>query len=84
MAKEETHIGYKTEEIMLEIQNDIELRYDKTKSWIDALTDYCIEFDVEENQIVKYLSPALLSKIKDEAKSLNLIKKDKFDIEIPF
>ena len=24
MAKEETHIGYKTEEIMLEIQNDIE------------------------------------------------------------
>ncbi len=84
MAKEETHIGYKTEEIMLEIQNDIELRYDKTKSWIDALTDYCIEFDVEENQIVKYLSPALLSRIKDEAKSLNLIKKDKFDIEIPF
>lgn len=84
MTKEETHIGYKTEEIMLEIQNDIELRYDKTKSWIDALTDYCIEFDVEENQIVKYLSPALLSRIKDEAKSLNLIKKDKFDIEIPF
>lgn len=84
MSKEETHIGYKTEEIMLEIQNDIEERFNKTNSWIDALSEYCVQYDVEETQIVQYLSPALISRIKDEAKSLNLIKKDKFDIEIPF
>jgi hypothetical protein len=84
MSKEDSHIGYKTEEIMLEIQNDVEAKYVLTNSWIDALSEYCIQYDVEETQIVQYLSPVLIKNIKQEAKSLNLIKRDNFDIEIPF
>lgn len=84
MSKEETHIGYKTEEIMLEIQNEVELNYKKSQSWIESLAEYCTKYDVEEHNIVKYLSPALVERIKSEAKQLNLIKKDKFDIELPF
>ncbi len=84
MSKEDFHIGYKTEEIMLEIQNDVEAKYALTNSWIDALSEYCIQYDVEETQIVQYLSPVLIKNIKQEAKSLNLIKRDNFDIEIPF
>jgi hypothetical protein len=84
MSKEDSHIGYKTEEIMLEIQNDVEAKYVLTNSWIDALSEYCIQYDVEETHIVQYLSPVLIKNIKQEAKSLNLIKRDNFDIEIPF
>lgn len=84
MSKEDSHIGYKTEEIMLEIQNDVEAKYVLTNSWIDALSEYCTQYDVEETHIVQYLSPVLIKNIKQEAKSLNLIKRDNFDIEIPF
>ncbi len=80
----ETHIGYKTEEIMLDIQNEVENNYKKCQSWIESLSEYCVKYDVEEQNIVKYLSPVLTERIKSEARKLNLIKKDKFDIELPF
>lgn len=43
--------------------------------YIDAITEYCESIGLEIDVAAKLLTPAITSKITDEARNLNLIEK---------
>ena len=45
-------------------------------TYIDAMTEYMVEHQLEAKQVAKLISPAFLEKVTEEAERNNVIKKD--------
>jgi hypothetical protein len=45
-------------------------------SYIDAMTEYMVEHEIEPKQVAKLISPAFLEKVTKEAVANNVIKDD--------
>ena len=54
----------------------IESRMQAGISYIDAMTEYMTEHQLEAKQVAKLISPAFLEKVTEEAERNNVIKKD--------
>lgn len=54
----------------------IEERIQAGISYIDAMTEYMVEHQMEPKQVAKLISPAFLEKVTAEAKANNVIKDD--------
>lgn len=66
------------DEKMLALQNEVEDFYKVHHSWSDSICAYCDKYDIEEQDVVKYLSPFLLDVLKKEAIKNKTVKiKDK-------
>ena len=46
------------------------------ETYIDAMTEYMVEHQLEPKQVAKLISPAFLEKVTEEAIANNIIKKD--------
>jgi len=46
------------------------------ETYIDAMTEYMVEHQLEAKQVAKLISPAFLEKVTEEAIANNVIKKD--------
>ena len=54
----------------------MEERMEAGATYIDAMTEYMVEHQLEAKQVAKLISPAFLEKITEEAIANNVIKKD--------
>tara|TARA_B100000929_G_scaffold200886_1_gene159573 strand:+ start:524 stop:754 length:231 start_codon:yes stop_codon:yes gene_type:complete len=54
----------------------IESRMQAGISYIDAMTEYMVEHEIEPKQVAKLISPAFLEKVTKEAVANNVIKDD--------
>lgn len=61
-------------EKMFKTQEEIEEIYSKNGSWVEAVIEFCHLYDLGEDEVVPFLSPNLLSKIRDEAVQNKTIK----------
>lgn len=77
-------LGFSKEEIMSNLQRELEVIRKSTDTWVEAIVDYCQKYDLEESDVIPYISPVILGRIKDEASTLNLIKKNKEEVSLPF
>ena len=57
-------------------QELIEGRMSAGETYVDAMTEYMQEHQLEAKQVAKLISPAFLEKVTEEAERNNLIKKD--------
>lgn len=60
-------ISIPREEKMLMLQTEVEANYKLHNSWADSVCAYCNKYDIEEVDVVKYLSPFLIDVLKKEA-----------------
>ena len=71
-----------TEQIMKKVNKQqafqmlMEERMGMGETYIDAMTEYMTEHQLEPKQVAKLISPAFLEKITEEAERNNVIKKD--------
>ena len=71
-----------TEQIMKKVNKQqafqmlMEERMGMGETYIDAMTEYMTEHQLEPKQVAKLISPAFLEKITEEAQRNNVIKKD--------
>jgi hypothetical protein len=54
----------------------MEERMSAGETYIDAMTEYMVEHQLEAKQVAKLISPAFLKKVTEEALANNVIKKD--------
>ena len=54
----------------------MEERMEAGETYIDAMTEYMTEHQLEAKQVAKLISPAFLEKVTEEAIANNVIKKD--------
>ena len=54
----------------------MEERMGMGETYIDAMTEYMVEHQLEAKQVAKLISPAFLKKVTEEALANNVIKKD--------
>jgi hypothetical protein len=54
----------------------MEERMSAGETYIDAMTEYMVEHQLEAKQVAKLISPAFLEKVTEEAIANNIIKKD--------
>ena len=54
----------------------MEERMEAGETYIDAMTEYMTEHQLEAKQVAKLISPAFLEKVTEEAERNNVIKKD--------
>ena len=54
----------------------MEERMEAGETYIDAMTEYMVEHQLEAKQVAKLISPAFLEKVTEEAIANNVIKKD--------
>ena len=54
----------------------MEERMGMGETYIDAMTEYMVEHQLEAKQVAKLISPAFLEKVTEEALANNVIKKD--------
>ena len=54
----------------------MEERMGMGETYIDAMTEYMTEHQLEAKQVAKLISPAFLEKVTEEAIANNVIKKD--------
>lgn len=54
-------------EKLMEVQTEICSLFDVHESWIEAATAYCEKYDLDEKELIPYLSQYLVDKITDEA-----------------
>jgi hypothetical protein len=54
----------------------MEERMEAGETYIDAMTEYMDEHQLEAKQVAKLISPAFLKKVTEEAERNNVIKKD--------
>tara|TARA_B110000014_G_scaffold198856_1_gene148114 strand:- start:149 stop:379 length:231 start_codon:yes stop_codon:yes gene_type:complete len=54
----------------------MEERMEAGETYIDAMTEYMTEHQLEAKQVAKLISPAFLKKVTEEAERNNVIKKD--------
>ena len=54
----------------------MEERMEAGETYIDAMTEYMVEHQLEPKQVAKLISPAFLEKVTEEAERNNVIKKD--------
>ena len=57
-------------------QTLMEERMAAGETYIDAMTEYMVEHQLEAKQVAKLISPAFLKKVTEEAVRNNVIKKD--------
>tara|TARA_Y100000590_G_C15695093_1_gene1004830 strand:+ start:655 stop:885 length:231 start_codon:yes stop_codon:yes gene_type:complete len=57
-------------------QQLMEERIQTGVTYIDAMTEYMVEHQLEAKQVAKLISPAFLEKVTEEAERNNVIKKD--------
>jgi hypothetical protein len=57
----------------------MEERMGMGETYIDAMTEYMEEHQLEAKQVAKLISPAFLEKVTEEAERNNVIKKDNND-----
>lgn len=62
------------QEKMLSTQIEIEEMFSKNQSWVEAVIEYCSTYDLAEEEVVPFLSPNIVSKIRDEAIENKTIK----------
>lgn len=78
-------LGYSKEEKMLSLQKDLEVRRKHNDTWLEAIVEYCQEYDLEESDVIPFLSPVILDRINEESKRLRLIKNSPGDsVSLPF
>lgn len=61
----------------------VERKRPTADSYLDAVVQAAADFDIEEEETSKFLSPALKDKLFHEAQHLNLIKKEHRKSELP-
>jgi len=54
----------------------MEERMGMGETYIDAMTEYMTEHQLEPKQVAKLISPGFLEKVTEEAERNNVIKKD--------
>ena len=54
----------------------MEERMEAGETYIDAMTEYMVEHQLEAKQVAKLISPAFLEKVTEEAERNNVIKKN--------
>lgn len=67
-------LGFSREEIMSSLQHKVEEFYEHSETWLEAIAEYCQEFDLEESEVIPYLSPVLLERLRSESINLKRIK----------
>jgi len=67
-------LGFSKEEIMSSLQHKVEELYKHCDTWLEAVVEYCQEYDLEETEIAPYLSPVLLERLRSESVNLKRIK----------
>lgn len=77
-------LGYTREEIMSNLQTQIEKIKQHNETWLESIVEYCQQFDLEETEVLQYLSPVLIDRIKKESLSLHLLKPNKDEVSLPF
>ncbi len=78
-------LGYTREEIMSQLQNDIEELHRNSETWLEAIIEYCTKHDLEESEIIQYLSPVMIERIRSESQKRNLFKRPPIDeVSLPF
>ena len=69
-------LGFSKEEIMSSLQHKVEELYKNCDTWLEAVVEYCQEYDLEETEIAPYLSPVLLERLRSESVNLKRIKSE--------
>lgn len=69
-------LGFTKEEIMSSLQTRVEELRRHSETWLEAISEYCQEFDLEETEVAPYLSPVLIERLRSESINLNRIKKE--------
>lgn len=67
-------LGFTREEIMSSLQQKVEDLYKNCDTWLEAVAEYCQEYDLEETEVIPYLSPVLLERLRSESVGLKRIK----------
>lgn len=74
-------LSISNEEKMLAVQNEIEELYQLHDCWTDSIISYCVKYDLEEFEIVPFLSPFLINELRHEAVKNKTIRTE---LELPF
>lgn len=78
-------LGYSNEEKMSSLQKELESIRQHTETWLEAIVDYCQQYDLEETDVVPYLSPVIKERITEESRKRNLVKKTPGEeVTLPF
>ena len=67
-------LGLTKEEIMSNLQHELEGLKNPSETWLEVIAGYCGNFDIEETDIKRYLSPVMVQRVRDECEKLNLLK----------
>lgn len=62
------------EEIISNFQEKIMARKAADITWIETISEYCSENEIDTEDIVKILSPWLISRIREESVALKLVR----------
>lgn len=82
-TREMVKLGFTKEEIMSNLQHKVEELYRHSETWVEAIVEYCQEFDLDETDVIPYLSPIMLDRLKKEAVLLKRLKRTE-EATLPF